>query len=130
MQRLCSKVNVVSTRLKAILKNDNLMVMIPGILYAVALAVTYVSLSANTSRPDYTEDYSGLNILVVPFFAFAHYSIGSVIGLLIMVVSKLRGKSIEYVRCLWIALWGMAITVLVVGIVGGPVARLIRFGHL
>jgi hypothetical protein len=115
--------------LKKIFRSDKWLALIPVILYAVGLAVSVVWISANTSRPGYTEDYSGLWLIVIPFYAFVHYALASVLAAAMMGISKVLGRPMPYIRALWVSLWGVIAVALFVVVVVWPLYSMLKYGH-
>jgi hypothetical protein len=64
------------------------MIVSPAVIYVVWFVATAIDVSIRTSRPDYSEDYSGLGLIAIPLLAIAHYALSGILSLVIWLVSK------------------------------------------
>lgn len=67
-------------------------IILPGILYIGWFIYTWIDVSTRTSRSGYTEDYTALGLIFVPFIAVVHYAVSGVLALMAWGVTRLLKK--------------------------------------
>jgi hypothetical protein len=91
-----------------------MMIVLPAVVYVLWFVATAIDVSIRTSKPGYTEDYSGLGLIFIPLLAFAHYAVSATLSLILWLVFKTFKKGTSWLSFFALTLFALIAVVLVI----------------